>query len=127
MAHYGAWLKSTAMRFYEIDYSWKKRGHTKRGKFSPDFFIKAGDLILVVEIKGNEELAEPSEENRKKREYAAAHFQRVNEHLEREGSPLRYKLNFLTPSNYGIYFQYMREGRIADYRSELDVRLSEPE
>ena len=69
----------------------------KRGKFNPDFFIKAGNLILVVETKGNEELRESSEENRKKNEYAVAHFDRVNEHLAQESSTTRYKFNFLTP------------------------------
>ncbi|PLX85379.1 MAG: hypothetical protein C0617_04745 [Desulfuromonas sp.] len=63
---YDAWLKSTSMRFYEIDYAWKKGEHPKRGKFSPDFFVKVGDLVVVVEIKGDEELREPSAENFKK-------------------------------------------------------------
>ena len=125
LPHYQAWIKSTATRFYEIDYAWKKGEHPKRGKFNPDFFIKAGDFILVVEIKGNEELREASEENRKKNEYAVAHFNRVNEHLAHEGSLIRYKFNFLTQQNFGTYFQYLREGRIADYRSELDVKLEE--
>ena len=44
----------------------------------------------MVEIKGDEELSEPYEENRKKNEYALAHFQRVEEHLKQEGSSLRY-------------------------------------
>lgn len=125
LSHYDCWIKSTAARFYEIEYAWKKGEHTKRSKFSPDFFIKAGDLILVVEVKGNEELAEPSEENRKKNEYAIAHFNRINEHLEEIDSPIRYKFNFLTPNNFGTFFQYLREGHIADYRSELDVKLLE--
>lgn len=124
LPHYDAWIKSTAVRFYEIDYAWKKGEHPKRGKFSPDFFIKAGNLILVVEIKGNEELPEPSEENRKKNEYAIIHFERINEHLKQAGSPVRYKFNFLTPSNFGTYFQYLRDGHITDYKSELDVELS---
>ena len=47
---YDAWIKSTAMRFYEIDYAWKKRNAPKRGKFSPDFFLKIGNLIQVVEV-----------------------------------------------------------------------------
>lgn len=122
---YDAWIKSTAIRFYEIDYAWKKGEHPKRGKFSPDFFIKAGDRILVLEIKGNEELREPAEENRKKNEYAVAHFERVNDHLKQAGSPIRYTFTFLTPNNFGAYFQYLRGGRIADYRSELDVKLAE--
>lgn len=37
----------------------------------------------------------------------------------------RYKFNFLTPQNFGTYFQYLREGRVADYRSELNVKLEE--
>jgi type III restriction enzyme len=125
LPHYQAWIKSTSTRFYEIDYAWKKGEHPKRGKFNPDFFIKSENLILVVETKGNEELRESSEENRKKNEYAVAHFERVNEHLAQEGSPVRYKFNFLTPKNFGVYFQYLQEGRIADYRSELDVKLEE--
>ena len=127
LGHYEAWIKSTAIRFYEIDFAWKKGEHPKRGKFSPDFFIKVNNLILVVEIKGEEELREPSEENRKKNEYAVDHFERVSEHLEQEGSPIRYKFNFLTENNFNPYFQYLREGRIVAYRSELDVKLVESE
>ena len=125
LEHLQAWIKSTAMGFYQIDYAWKKGEHPKRGKFSPDFFIKAGNLILVVEIKHEEELREPSEENRKKNEYAVAHFRRVNEHLKEQGSAVRYKLNFLTPKDIGKYFQHLQEGRIEVYRSELDVKLAE--
>ncbi|MBT9132628.1 MAG: hypothetical protein DDT32_01441 [Syntrophomonadaceae bacterium] len=122
---YNAWLKSTATRFYEIDYAWKKGEHPKRGKFSPDFFIKVGNLILVVEIKGDEELSEPSEENRKKNEYALAHFQRINQYLQQESSPIRYKFNFLSQRNFNIFFQSLRDGNIADFRSDLDVKLAE--
>ncbi len=125
LPHYDAWLKSTATRFYEIDYAWKKREHPKRGKFNPDFFIKAGDLIIVVEVKGDEELQEPSEENRKKNEYAVAHFRRINEYLVQEGSPVRYKFTFLTPASFNKFFQSLRDGTIVDFRSELDVRLTE--
>lgn len=125
VSHYDAWMKSTSMRFYEIDYAWKKRNAPKRGKFSPDFFIKIGDLIQVVEIKGDEELSEPSEENLKKNEYALAHFKKVNEHLESEGNPIRYRFNFLSPASYTPFFQALRDGRIASFRSELDVRLDQ--
>ena len=37
---YYAWIKAPSQRFYEIDYAWKKGAHVKRGKFSPDFFIR---------------------------------------------------------------------------------------
>jgi type III restriction enzyme len=125
VAHYDAWIKSTPARFYEIDYAWKKGPHPKRGKFSPDFFIRTGDLVLVIEIKGDEELREPSEENLKKNEYAVAHFQLVNAHLERQGSPLRYKFTFLTERSFNKFFQSLRQGTTATFRSEMDVKLAE--
>ena len=124
LSHYDAWIKSTAIRFYEIDYAWKKGEHPKTGKFSPDFFIKAGNLILVIEIKDDDEISEPAEENRKKNEYAAAHFERVNAHLVKEGNPLQYRFHFLTPRNFVTLFTHLREGRIATFRSDLDVILA---
>jgi type III restriction enzyme len=122
-----AWIKSTPIRFYEIDYAWKKGEHPKRGKFSPDFFIRIGNLISVVEVKGDEELRDPSEENRKKAEYANAHFQRLNQQLGRQRATPHYCFNFLTPRNFGAYFQYLRDGNVTKYRSELDVKLAEAE
>jgi type III restriction enzyme len=127
LSHFDGWIKSTAIRFYEIEYAWKKGEHPKRGKFSPDFFIKTDNLILVVEIKHDDELHDPSEENRKKNEWAVAHFERVNEHLEDAGSPIHYKFTFLTPKNIDTFFQWLREGRIAAFRSELDVVLAQQE
>ncbi|MBM3128743.1 MAG: hypothetical protein FJ009_08985 [Chloroflexi bacterium] len=127
VTHYDAWLKSTDARFYDIDYGWRKGEHPKQGKFNPDFFIKAGNLVLVVEIKGDEELHDPSEENRKKNEYAVAHFKRVNEHLQEESNPIRYKFTFLTERSFNKFFQSLREGKIAGFRSDLDVKLAEEE
>lgn len=121
------WIKSTATRFYEIDYAWKKGAHPKRGKFSPDFFLRVGDFMLVVEIKGDEELAEPSEENRKKSEYAIEHFVRINEHLATQENSLRYKITFLTPRGFNTFFQSLREGTVASFRSDLDVELAASE
>ena len=68
ISHIEAWIKSTPMRFYEIEYFWKKAEHPKRSHFNPDFFIKTGKLILVVEIKDDEEMNDPSVENKKKNE-----------------------------------------------------------
>jgi len=122
---YDCWIKSTATRFYEIDYAWKRGEHPKRGKFNPDIFIKVDNLIVVIEIKGDEELREPSEENKKKNEYALAHFERVNENLKKEGSPIRYKFTFLTERSFNIFFQSLREGKIKNFKSELDVKFAE--
>lgn len=125
LPHYESWLKSTARGFYEIDYAWKKGEHPKRGKFSPDFFIYTKSHILVVEIKDDDEIVEPSEENRKKNEFALAHFERINDHLRNANHDIRYQFNFLTPKNLGTYFHNLRQGTIGTFRSELDVVLSQ--
>lgn len=83
---YDSWIKSTATRFCEIDYAWKKGEHPKRGKFNPDIFIKADNLVIVVKIKGDEELSEPSDENNKKNESGLAHFERVNDNLKNKAA-----------------------------------------
>lgn len=70
-------------------------------------------------------MREPSEENKKKNEYAMAHFERVNDNLKREGSPIRYKFTFLTARNFNVFFQSLREGKVKDFKSELDVKLAE--
>ena len=71
------------------------------------------------------DLREPSEENRKKNEYALAHFDRINEHLRQQGSSVRYKFTFLNEGYINKFFQSLREGTIVGFRSELDVRLTE--
>jgi len=78
-----AWLKNTPMGFYTIEYAWKKGEHPKRGEFSPDFFLKQGNQIFVVEIKDNEQIKDPLPENVKKHEYARAHFERLNGWLKK--------------------------------------------
>lgn len=124
---YDAWIKSTAVGFYAIDYMWLKGMHSKRGKFSPDFFIKKQDVIWVIEIKDNDELREPSEENRKKNEYALAHFARVNNYLAESGESLRYYFHFLTPSDYNTFFAHLCSGKVKEFQSALDLKLREVE
>ncbi|WKZ18594.1 MAG: DEAD/DEAH box helicase family protein [Candidatus Jettenia sp. CY-1] len=119
-----AYIKNTPQRFYKIDYAWKKGEHPKRGEFSPDFFVKKGDMIFIVEIKGDEEIADPSPENIKKNEYALAHFECLNKWLEHEKLTIRYQFNFLTPKDYNRYFQKLRNNDLIGFRSELDVALN---
>jgi type III restriction enzyme len=67
-----AWLKNTPMGFYSIEYAWKKGNKPKRGEFSSDFFIKQGEYVFVVEVKGDEEISDPAADNVKK--YGASGF-----------------------------------------------------
>jgi type III restriction enzyme len=118
-----AWLKNTPVGFYSIEFAWKKREHPKRGEFSPDFLIKQGNVIFVVEIKDDGEISDPSAENIKKHEYATEHFRRLNEWLEREGGPIRYQFNMLTPRDFNKFFQKLRKHDLAEFRSQLDVAV----
>ena len=118
-----AWLKNTPVGFYSIEFAWKKREHPKRGEFSPDFFIKQGYVIFVVEIKDDNEISDPSAENIKKHEYATEHFRRLNEWLEREGNPSRYQFNMLTPRDFNKFFQKLRKHDLSEFRSQLDVAV----
>ncbi len=118
-----AWLKNTPMGFYSIEYAWKKGNKPKRGEFSPDFFIKQGERAYVVEVKGDEEISDPGADNVKKHEYAREHFKRLNDRLEKEKIPTRYQFNMISPKSYNVFFQKLRNGGLADFRSELDVAV----
>ncbi len=113
-----SWLKSTDQDFYPIEYSWKKGEHPKRGRFNPDFFIKINKNILIVEIKGDEEIRDPSDENKAKYKAAKKHFDILNE----QQSKLKYYFNFLTPEDYDYYFDHLREGNL-NFNSKLDAEL----
>lgn len=119
-----AWLKNTAIGFYWIEYAWKKGEHPKRGEFSPDFFIKCGEKIFVVEVKGDEEIADSSADNVKKNEYATEHFKRLNTWLEKEKILIRYQFNMISPTSYNVFFQKLRDAELVGFRSELDVAMT---
>lgn len=120
-----AWLKSAPQTFYTVEYAWKKGEHPKRGEFSPDFFIKKGNTVYVVEVKEDAEIADPSPENQKKFEYARDHFARLNEWLNRDGVAVGYQLNFLTPKDFNKFFIKLRKDEAKGFRSELDVVLGQ--
>ncbi|MDO8879501.1 MAG: DEAD/DEAH box helicase family protein [Coriobacteriia bacterium] len=117
------WLKNTAVRFFDFDYAWRRGTHPKRGRFSPDFLIRCGDVVLVAEVKDDDEVREPSAENIGKNLHAQRHFRTLNQRLEEIGSPVRYKFTFVTPQSFPPLFDRMRRGQIMQFRSALDVEL----
>lgn len=121
-----SWIKNSAQKFYSIEYAWKKGEHPKRGEFSPDYFIKQGNTIFVVEVKDDTEISEPSPENQKKYEYSKAHFDRLNKWLKEAKFDVVYQLNFLTPKAFNRFFEFLREKKAHGFRSELDVVLAKP-
>jgi type III restriction enzyme len=121
------WLKNSPQRFYSIEYAWKKGEHPKRGDFSPDFFIKKGETVFVVEIKDDGEMNEPTPENEKKHEFARAHFDLLNDWLRREGVGTTYQFNFLSPKDFNKFFIKLRQDDAKGFRSGLDILLEQSE
>ena len=113
-----AWIKSLDAGFYSIEYSWRKGEHPKRGSFNPDFFIKKGNDIIVVEIKMDDDV---SDENKAKLRYAREHFARLNELQEKQV----YYFIFLSPESYDQFFKTLRDNTYMNFKSELEVRLGE--
>lgn len=114
-----AWIKSSDIGFYEIEYSYSRGDYSKRGMFNPDFFISLGREIIVVEIKGDEEVKEPSAENRGKRRAAIEHFTRLNK-LQNK---INYHFCFLSPKDFDFFFDHLREENVMRFQSSLDVAL----
>ena len=119
-----SFIKSSDMNFYDFDYAWKKGTHHQTGKFNPDWFIKKGDTIIVVETKDDSQIINPDVENIGKNKAAIAHFDRLNKFFESENSKTRYKFTFLTPKNYDIFFDKLVNHDIQNFNSDLDVALS---
>ena len=115
-----AWIKSLDVGFYKIDYSWRKGEHPKQGSFNPDFFIKIGNDILVVETKDDKAYeGTAGDENKKKLEYAREHFNRLNG-LQKEHN---YYFKFLSPASYDLFFKGLRGKIYRDFKSEIEARL----
>jgi len=111
-----AWIKSLDVGFYSIDYSWRKGEHPKQGSFNPDFFIRVGTDIIVVEIKIDNDV---SDENKAKLKYSKEHFGRVND-LQKDQ---RYYFKFLSPGSFDLFFKALREKTYKDFKSELEAKL----
>ncbi len=111
-----AWIKSPDVGFYSIEYSWRKGEHPKQGKFNPDFFIKKGNDILVVEIKMD---TDTSDENKAKLKYAREHFERINK-MQKEQ---HYCFKFLSPESYDNFFYELRNNNYQLYKSKLEADL----
>lgn len=123
-----SFVKSSDTGFYSFDYTWQKGSHHQIGQFNPDFFIKKGDVMVVVEIKDDSQISNPDVENIGKYRAASSHFKRINSYFEKINALDRYKFTFLTPKNYDTFFNMLLDENvesIMNFNSELDVKLSQ--
>lgn len=118
------WIKSLDMGFYGIEYSWRKGEHPKVSTFNPDFFVKIDNEILVVEIKHDDAMNDTDpdfEENKAKLRYAREHFERLN----KKEIGHNYYFKFLTPVDYDLFFQKIRNNEYISFKSKLEAKLEE--
>lgn len=121
-----AWIKSRDMGFYSIEYSYKVHSHTKVGSFNPDFIIKLvkEDTYLFIEIKDD---GDNSAENKGKNKAAKEHFRLLNKKLSASGIKEKYIFHFISPNDFEIFFEYLRDEKLDTFISGLDNLLEEPE
>lgn len=120
-----SWVKSRDKGFYSIEYSYKLNSHTKVGTFNPDFIIKLDkneNVYVFIEIKDNND---NSAENKGKNRAAKEHFNLLNKKLEDEGVNEKYLFHFLSPNDYEVFFQYLKEDKIETFVSGLDNLLDD--
>lgn len=129
-----SWIKSRDNSFYSIDFMLKYGGKESKTRtygqkqFNPDFFvlIKKEDVeyILVVETKDDNDV---SEENVAKYRAGKKHFEELNKKLEQIKVKQKYLFNFLSPSSFPTFFEYVKSGDILEgkFKSELEILLEE--
>lgn len=123
-----SWVKSRDVGFYSIEYSFKISSHTKVAYFNPDFIIclkkniDKEDTYIFIEIKEEDDI---SDENKGKNRAAKEHFNLLNEKLKKDKINEKYLFHFLSPNDYEVFFQYLREGKLDSFVSGLDNALEE--
>lgn len=116
-----AWIKSRDVGFYKISYILKRGSRPK--EFNPDFFIKVGNRIAVIETKMNNDI---TLENYSKMVDSKKHFATLNEELKKAGSDIRYSFNILSPSSYPDFEAKLINGSYFNgFNSEIEIQLQE--
>jgi type III restriction enzyme len=78
--------------------------------------------ILVVEVKAE---GDDSNRNRAKCRDGLKHFAALNDRLAEAGEKWRYHFCFLSPGDYGGFFEQVRNKSYAGWRSGLMQELSD--
>jgi type III restriction enzyme len=119
-----AFIKNPSKSFYAFPYSYKPetkaRTHVKQDNFNPDFFLKKGNDIIVVEIKKD---GDDNKKNKAKYRDGSKHFNDLNRALEINGNAQRYYFKFLSPTDYVSFFEAVRNGKYREWKSSLMNQL----
>jgi type III restriction enzyme len=124
---FDAFVKMPNTGGYAFPYSYKPakaaKTHVANENFNPDFFLKVAGAhdILAVEVKAE---GDDSNRNRAKCRDGLKHFETLNERLKDAGEKWRYHFYILSPENYTSFFEQVRKGNYAGWRSGLMQELS---
>lgn len=115
-----AWVKSRDKGFFSIPYIHRPGTHSLQRMFNPDFIIKKGDKIIIVEIK---EEGDTTVENRDKLVGAEMYIDNLNKRIKENGVEKEYDFHFLSSSDFSAFFEkVIRENK--KFRSGLHAELS---
>ena len=95
--------------------------------FNPDFFIVYLNRVIVVEIKGDEQIENVDLENIGKFKAARDHFEIINKYLKNK-SELKYKFTMLTPCSFETFFNKLKSKNVKEidsFVSDLDATIKE--
>ncbi|MCR4337391.1 MAG: DEAD/DEAH box helicase family protein, partial [Candidatus Omnitrophica bacterium] len=119
-----SFIKNPDKYFYTFPYSYKPetraKTKTRQENFNPDFFLKKGDDIIVVEIKKD---GDDSKKNAAKYRDGKRHFEELNKALGVNDISQRYWFKFLTHEDYDHFFQAVKEGKYRGWQSSLMNQL----
>ncbi|WP_447599660.1 hypothetical protein [Nitrospira sp. Nam80] len=107
---------------YSFPYSYKPaktaQTHTANENFNPVLFLRERGThdILVVEVKAE---GDDSNRNRAKCRDGLRHFEVLNDRLVKMKEPWRYHFYFLSPGDYTHFFEKIRDGKYAGWKSGL--------
>jgi type III restriction enzyme len=102
-----AWIKSRDTGFYSIPYTVVKGDLTLYVGFNPDWILRRGEEVLVVETKDDNSV---TAENAAKLAGAMAWCDQLNRLLEAEGSAVRYRFYFLAAADIAAFFERLVAG-----------------
>ena len=119
-----SFIKNPDKSFYTFPYSYKPetraKTKTRQENFNPDFFLKKGDDIIVVEIKKD---GDDSKKNAAKYRDGKKHFDELNRALGSNGIPQQYWFKFLSPADYDDFFQAVQKDKYKGWQSSLMNQL----
>lgn len=119
---FDAFVKMPDRGGYAFPYSYKPtkaaKTHVANENFNPDYFIRVRDAfdILVVEIKKD---GDDSDRNRAKYRDGQRHFDTLNNRLKDIYEPWCYHFYFLSPEDYTLFFEQVRNRAFVGWKSGL--------